>query len=204
MVFSKLRVVVTCVHRLFSRKSVFYGRCVAQNWTREQSRDLLAVQPAFLWLYSSSSSNNTPLRAACDPLYPHSFPAKKKKNVLPVPCPRFVPFLVPTETHNFVHFYWVASYFIQTGCSVCQVPSLNCSHVSLSACRLLGLDVTRASGQLAPSLTPSGASRRIEGKTEPQQTPIQRGLAVHLPQCPLFLSFPSVFMPKEKCPLPFS
>lgn len=79
MVFSKLRVVVTCLHRLFSRKSVFYGRCVAQNWTQEQSRDLLAVQPAFLWLYSSSSSNNTPLRAACDPLYPHSFPAKKKK-----------------------------------------------------------------------------------------------------------------------------
>lgn len=115
-----------------------------------------------------------------------------------------MPFLVPTETHNFVHFYWVASYFIQTGCSACQVPSLNCSHVSPSACRLLGLDVTRASGQLAPSLTPSGASRRIEGKTEPQQTPIQCGLAVHLPQCPLFLSFPSIFMPKEKCPLLFS
>lgn len=52
------------------------------------------------------------------------------KKGLPVPCTRIMPFLVPTETHNSVHFYWVASYSIQPGCSGCQVPSLNCSHVS--------------------------------------------------------------------------
>ena len=39
---------------------------------------MLAIRTAFLWLYSSSSSNNTPLQAPYDPLYPHSFPAKKK------------------------------------------------------------------------------------------------------------------------------
>ena len=35
----------------------------------------------------------------------HSIPTaflQKKKKVLPVPCPRFVPFLAPTEAHNFV------------------------------------------------------------------------------------------------------
>lgn len=160
MMFSKLGVAPASLRQVFLQKVRVLLKVCCPKLELEAEQKLVCLQTAFLWLCSSLSSSNKAPWAAYDPLYPHSFPEKKKG--LPVPCTRIVPFLVPAETHSSVHFYWVASYSIQTGCSGCQVPSLNCSHVSPSACRLLWLGVTPASGQLVPSLTPSGASRRIQ------------------------------------------
>lgn len=53
------------------------------------------------------------------PRIPRSSPHK----VLPVPCPQLVPVIVPASMHSFVHFYWIASYFIQTAFWLCQVRS---------------------------------------------------------------------------------
>lgn len=160
--FSKLGVVPASLRQVFFQKVRFLLKVCCPKRDLEAEQRLVCLQTAFLWLCSSSSSNDRAPWAAYDPLHPHSFPEKKKKRGLPVPCTPIVLFLVPAETHNLVHFYWVSSYSIQTGCSTCQVPSLNCSHVSPRACRLLGLGVTPASGQLGPSLTPPSFSRRIQ------------------------------------------
>lgn len=86
---------------------------------RAEQRGLGCHMDRVLVLCSSLCSNNTTawLHAI------HCIPRSSLQKVLPVPCSHSVTFAIPTSVHNFMHFYWTVSYFIQIRFWLCQIRS---------------------------------------------------------------------------------
>ena len=94
--------------------------CPEPGSVSELSREDLVATWTGLWCCAAHRAQITQqlwLRAT------HCIPRSSLQEVLPVPCPHPVLFAVPTSVHNFMHFYWIASYFIQTGFWLFQVRS---------------------------------------------------------------------------------
>lgn len=77
--FSKLGVAPASLHQVFLQKVRVLLKVCCPKLELEAEQRLVCLQTAFLWLCSSLSSSNKAPWAAYDPLYPHSFPEKKKR-----------------------------------------------------------------------------------------------------------------------------
>lgn len=140
MMFSKLGVVPASLCQVFFQKVHVLLKVCCPKLDLEAEQRRVCLQTAFLWLCSSSSSNNKAPWAAYDPLYPHSFPEGKKRTARSLHSDRAVScsyrnaqlgaFLLGCLVFHPAWLLWLPSPFSELQPRLPRVPAGSCGWVS--------------------------------------------------------------------------